>query len=255
MVFEAMEKLIKEGFPQQAFFNLALKVKKGLFYLGSICLSEGKKVIYFPGTIENNIEGEPTGEYVGKKLHHFSLEKDLKKWHITLEKGEHIKQRLLTREVGEGLFYWFSFSVKNLKSLEEFRKDGNKYQIKRIFTGIPPTHSGERTKFLHEALNAGQTVALTPEALQDKPFYRKNKYFHFSFLIDEQHHKLKKINFVNPPLKCKTTEMSTIHKIRIKRNLDLIIVCAWLNGELSNNVLYHWGQNINYALKTNSSKF
>jgi len=240
MVFEALEKLIEGGFPQQSFINLALKKGKELFYFGSICLSAGKKIIWFPSTIGNTIESTPTGRYIGKRLHHLSLAENLRKWHITLEEGEHISPETSIERIGENLFYWFSFNLKNLDSLKKFRKNDNKYQIKRTFTGIPTSHSGKRSEFLSKTLNTGGMEVLIPSAIQYKPLSQENKYFHFSFLIDKEPHKLKKINFINPPLKCGMKGMSTAHKIRIQENFDIVIICAWLIGRLEHKILYNW---------------
>ncbi|MCX6796294.1 MAG: hypothetical protein NTW06_02230, partial [Candidatus Falkowbacteria bacterium] len=77
MVFGEFEKLVEKGFSQKAFFNLVLKTREDLFYLGGICLSEGDRIIYFPGTTNNTIKDTPARKYIGERLDHLTLEKDL----------------------------------------------------------------------------------------------------------------------------------------------------------------------------------
>lgn len=241
--FRAMKKLVEEGFPQEAFFVLTLKTDAELFYLGSICLSRDEKIIFFPGVKHNTIEKEFTGTYMGKQIDHLTLERNLKRWHVTLAGKDYIKPNPRTRPIGDGLLYWFSFNFKTLTSLPQFLKQGSTYSITDIFTSIPSTHSQQREAFLKQSLNAGRTEILTPKVITGCPVQQIGKYFHFSFLVDTNPDKEKKINFAKPPLQCEKTELVSSHRIEIKEHLDLVIVCAYLPGELPHSVLYNWWPN------------
>ena len=245
-IFRAAGKLIKSGFPQQAFIDLVLNTDGELLYLGSICLSRGDRIIYFPSTKENIIESDPTKKYIGREIDHLTLQKNLKRWHITLVDEEHTKLKLKTRNIEVDLFYWFSLNLKSLNSLPRFLERGDKYSISAVFSGIPPTHSDQRERFLKEAIEEGRTEILRPKVFMRCPFSQDNKYFHFSFLIDRAPHKEKKKNFINPPLQPEEIGCGSGHIIKIKENLTLVMVCAYLTGVLNHKILYNfWPTDIN----------
>ena len=243
MTFNAFRKLIEKGFPQKAFFSLILKINRDFFYLGEICLSQGDRLIYFPAIQFRKIKKIFRNElkkYMGKEVDHLTLEKNLKRWHITLTGNKHIQRNFKTKEIKKGILYWFSLNLKSLDALCRLAKNGNTYKITKRFVNIPSTHSEDRTRFLTRALLSGKSIVLIPKYFQNKPIFQPNRFFHFSFFINMQPKRVKTINLINPPIRQGKRKISSAHIIKIKEDLNLIVVCAWLEGELSHKILYNW---------------
>jgi len=93
----------------------------GKFYvLGSFAFTN-KRIIFFPGFIEktlvNFFDEQLRDKGINLHIDHFSIEQNLRNWHITFEEDER-KRSLNTKRVDHNNFLWFVLRIKVLTSLE-----------------------------------------------------------------------------------------------------------------------------------------
>lgn len=119
--------LIDEGKPIGRINYLFYRSNRS-FVLGSLCLTPGHRLLFFPGLVVRT----PSWYSRGKILHlvkerdalidHLTMEADFASFHATTLRFDSTRRLLSsykTKRVVEGLSYWFGLSVQSEKVLEE----------------------------------------------------------------------------------------------------------------------------------------
>jgi hypothetical protein len=157
--------------------NLPLKV------LGSVCLTPRKRILFFPGVIERNVNWLKSKQSEQQSIKstgfvdHLTLEENRNISHITLLDENHEKvnknkgglSSFKPRLISNDILYWFGLSVKNLAFLEttpatlEFafpcpssdslrRARAHEYAIKKAknhIVQLPSNGILKQTQFIH----------------------------------------------------------------------------------------------------------
>lgn len=96
------------------------------FTLGTFVKSK-KYLLFFPGLVTTKLTKSPADGEFNDIMHidHFSLEPNLRKWHITMKEkrteGKRVKSKN-TKRVSDTLFLWFVLGVKSIDKLEKTPK-------------------------------------------------------------------------------------------------------------------------------------
>lgn len=155
--------------------------------LGCLSLGESGRLIFFPGNVELRLPWYSEGE--GKVhtdlqptelLDHFTLEPDLRSWHVTtLEQTGETRQpisRKFTREILDNVYYWFGLSLTGSESLQRVPS-----KLHRTFP-IPTSDAERRVKLFWEARRDITDFAIYPPRQQQ----RGTEFLHFEFVVDKR---------------------------------------------------------------------
>lgn len=122
--------ILKEGKPpDEISFVFHQENENDYFVLGSFVKTLGNRILFFPGLKFSRIVHTPTGrDLTNQELHnidHFTLEKNLNQWHITLvQKSIHGAKypSLKTKRVNNNSILWFLMAIRYPTMLESMPK-------------------------------------------------------------------------------------------------------------------------------------
>ena len=150
----AFRALLDEGRPYRGhslcYFQEILGGRSGLAplrWLGVILLSEGGRVIFFPGHNEpadwlETISASEPRTRRQFQLDHLSLEPEMKRWHFTTAQSTDHAAGGRTPEVGNDCLLWFGLSISHESALRPvMRKTVARYPS-------PPSDTMRRLEFL-----------------------------------------------------------------------------------------------------------
>jgi len=91
--------------------------------LGSLSITPGNKILFFPGMIDRKIDTYNGKKIILKKntINHFTLNSDHKKWHVTVDKKNHLDQKIpsfKTKKIDTKNRSWFVLRVRDISNLE-----------------------------------------------------------------------------------------------------------------------------------------
>lgn len=87
--------------------------------LGTFLLTIGARLLFYPGlnVLRHQWSTKENRKLVGLDIDHFTLEPDWT-WHLTSREAKKKKDNYSTKEISNGVRYWFGLSVRNLACLE-----------------------------------------------------------------------------------------------------------------------------------------
>lgn len=156
---------------------------------GAFCYTPGERLLFYPGIIKRTLRWNVERNKVRKfnlpedtLIDHFSLEKELNKWHVTLldsSKGEkkYPLRTYKTRRYPNKTLFWFALSIKGPRILEPTPQ---KLQLK---FHSPETDSERRIKDIFQARDGAIFSILS---LPDGITLDKDEYLHFEVLVTEE---------------------------------------------------------------------
>lgn len=187
-------KLVRTGKPIGKINYIFYHHVDGKYYnLGSLCRSEGRRILFFPGFQLRNLLWLSNVKSGFKKfslpdffIDHFTLERNLKKVHWTLlKKGKaHDKKYpafFLTHILNKNLIFWFGLGVQDPSFLEETARETVFY-----FTS-PPSDAERQIKNIEDARK--EAVFHIVEHV-DKSRFSENDFIHFNFFICPKDYKI-----------------------------------------------------------------
>lgn len=149
---------------------------ENLKILGCLCYSEGQKLLFYPSFNSTYLthytdREDPIRHYPKIDVNHFSLENNLKKWHVTHMDG-HI-HNFKTQKINKNLIFWFGLSVQNSTELEQA------YRINPFGYLCPLSDVERRRSILMNTIKHLEEIVITPSTLEK---VESNNYFwHFDF--------------------------------------------------------------------------
>lgn len=122
-------KILNDGKPVGNINYVFLKDNDHYFVIGSFSYTE-KHIIFFPGIVDRRLINFGETEYLGNNtvLHidHFTLENNLKDWHVSIEEKHELGIKFpqqKTRVHDEHNFLWFILKIQSSDKLERCPKE------------------------------------------------------------------------------------------------------------------------------------
>ena len=144
------QKILEEGKPTGKITFVFYQEDNNYYVLGSL-VHTGRRILFFPGFVDRRVVLSPDGinplqQGVVLTTDHYTLEQNLRTWHITLlekaSKGAKLRS-MNTRKLDDMLFLWFILGIQRPNKLEgmpssqEIRLYGNNIaDLKRKFSFI-----------------------------------------------------------------------------------------------------------------------
>jgi hypothetical protein len=246
--------LLEHGFPFKRFtlgFWASTPFREeiqnyNLFWFGVFLLSQGNRIIYFPGLIRPK---EHVQAYMGNQLKwdeefdvdHISLEKDRRTWHITSQNSRsHLGNlNFPTIDIGEGRTVWFGMSISTYSVLWPVS------QKTTVVAKSPKSDVHRREKVFMEAREGSQYQILEPHPESDK--ISPTGFFHVSIIVGPRNFKTyegEKHNFplgslfITPPLEGEIQLPVRHHRVSLSSDLDLQITTAKVPRSLKLPVVF-----------------
>jgi hypothetical protein len=219
---------------------LAERLQK-LWWFGVFILSEGNRVIYFPGLKETkqHVQGYRGNDLKWDKefdVDHISLEKDYLSWHITSRKSkDHLGSPTPhTADLGEGRRLWFGMSIADFSVLWPLSRETT------VIAKSPSSDVKRRAKILMDAREGAQFQIIEPHPEADKIF--PNGFFHVSVILGPSNFKQYEGQnhgfpvgspFLTSPLPESVSNSPVrYHRVLLSNNLEMQITTAKLPGSL-----------------------
>lgn len=241
----ALNQLFNAGQPLRTFANIFLTqpVSEGeennkLRWLGTFVLSQGNRVIFFPGltTKKDRVElykGERLITEQDFVIDHLSLEKDLKSWHFTSPQSKDHLGSIGTADLGDGRRLWFGMSFSDFSVLRLTNK------ITSIEARSPESDSERRKKVFKESIKNDYIIQPHPNA--NKTFLPG--IFHLSVIAGPCGFNLYQENnhgfpvgspFLQTPLPERIKDIPIrFHRITLSDDIELQVSIAKLPGALN----------------------
>lgn len=248
----AFRVLLNEGRPYQGhslcYFQDTRENPIGLAplrWLGVVLISEGDRVIFFPGQInpvdwlETTSVSEPRTRR-DFQLDHLSLEPHRQRWHFTTTQSIEHAAGGRTPEVGDERLLWFGFSLNSESALRPVRWR----TIVRYPS--PPSDIMRRLEFLRDAEHrSSHSYVRQSEGARDR---FAPGFLHFTFVIGPRSAPDYRgpewlAPFQSPYLEDPLPDMISDlqirnHRIELADRYDLQIACMWFPGSLSSTGLF-----------------
>lgn len=180
-------KLVRTGKPIGKINYIFYHHLDGKYYnLGSLCRTEGRKILFFPGFQLRNLMWLLNNKGDLKRfdmpeflVDHFTVERNLKKVHWTFLKKDKINEKKYpaffpTYPLNENLIFWFGLSVQDPSLLETTAKEA------KFTFASPPSDTERRIKNIEDARK--EAVFHIVEHV-DKRRFSENEFVHFNFFI------------------------------------------------------------------------
>ena len=156
------------------------------YNLGSLCHSEGKRIIFFPGfqardllwrmDKKGNFSKYALSDFV---VDHFTLDRNFSKTHLTLLKKERpVKRRhpatFRTLKVDDKIFFWLGLSIQHPSLLELTREN--------VAMSVP-TPSSDAKRRMQEIVDAREGAIFHTVEQADKGPFSSEEFIHFNFFV------------------------------------------------------------------------
>ncbi len=218
---------------------------------GAFCYTPGERLLFFPGIIKRTLRWNAERNEVRQfnlpehtLIDHFSLEKELNKWHVTLLhsiKGEkkYPLRTYKTRRYPNNTLFWFALSIKGPRILEPTPQE-----LKLKFN----SHQTDSERKIKDIFQVRDGAIFSIVSLPDGITLDEAEYLHFEVLvIEEKRDRIDLPPFANfpttPPSLQSPVEMSLqlparIHPARLQGFPgSIFIIVAKHKGILSNDAI------------------
>jgi len=212
-----------------------------LRWLGVFVLSAGGRILFFPGFQSSNqyVEGFHKHAQMWKKnfnLDHLSLEKDLRRWHIT---SSELKGHLggpLTAELGPNQYLWCGLSINSLDELRIVKRETS------VTAQVPESDARRRFEVFRKSReNAKFQILDWHDHIWEKDL-NNDVFWHFSFVVSSSQSPIytgdilgfpKDSPFLAVPLPERLVQMPVRHhRIELSEETVLQITTAVVPGKL-----------------------
>jgi hypothetical protein len=156
------------------------------YNLGSLCYSEGSRIIFFPGFQARDLlwRIDKKGDLSKYDLSdfavdHFTLNRDFKKTHLTLLKKHKTAEKespatFKTLKLDGNIYFWFGLSIQRPSLLEPTPEN---------ITISAPTPSSDAKRRMREIVNARKDAIFHIVEQADKRHISSEEFIHFNFFI------------------------------------------------------------------------
>jgi len=180
-VARALRSLLRAGTPIRDFRNLILtpsvSTPQPAFWLGAFVHSVAGRILFFPAVTFSGFQARYRGKPRAARsfpVDHLTLERDLRRWHLTSAKGEHFGGPTTKSMTGGGAF-WFGMSVQSPGVLRRLHKTTG-FEV-----SVPESDMARRVRLFQEIRDGAVDwwVSMNEAALSLKgPWY-----FHMIVLV------------------------------------------------------------------------
>jgi len=209
-------------------------------WLGVFILSEGNRILFFPGLSMNpNWVQQDTLRGSTKRedfdLDHLSLEPSRLRWHITSTGSRDHQSVGRTPELGDSRLLWLGMSIADESLLRDLKAET------KVIAQSPSTDSDRRLRKFTEVVNgAAHNIISLPKEAKLK---FSEGFLHFTFVFGNQSAVLYKdvgrLLPINSPylareqLQALDSYPIRFHEVKLGKNVSIQIGCSWLPGSPS----------------------
>jgi len=249
-----LRRVLENGVIGRITYVLYQELNKPLRTFGAFCYTPGERLLFFPGIVKRSLRWNSEGKQKIEKFNlptdtlidHFSLEKELDKWHITLldsnGKKKYPLRKYKTRRYQDNSLFWFGLSVKSPYVLDPTPRES-----KFIFPS-PETDSERR---IQDIIKARDGAVFSLISLPNGLTLNTDEYLHFEVLVTKEKRDVRYINNLKSPINFPTeppslessVEMQTqmpvrTHPVRLQGFPESVfIIVAKHKGILSNEAV------------------
>jgi hypothetical protein len=156
------------------------------YNLGSLCYSEGSRIIFFPGFQARHLlwRIDKKGDFSKYGLSdfvvdHFTLNRDFKNTHLTLLKKHKTAEKeypstFKTFKLDGNIYFWFGLSIQRPSLLEPTPEN---------ITISATTPSSDAKRRIQEIVDARKDAIFHIVELADKSHFTSEEFIHFNFFI------------------------------------------------------------------------
>jgi hypothetical protein len=222
-----------------------------LWWFGIFILSQGNRIIFFPGLTKTKIYIEA---YKGQRLRHkrefdfdhISLDENLNSWHITSQKSKDHLTSFPTTDLGNGRKLWFGMSFSSFSSLWPVSRKTT------VITTCPKSDADRRLKTFVEAKERAmfQIMGHNPDA--DKKFPKG--FSHISVIVGPPGFESYNGNlhgfpagspFLSEPLPSYISELpAMVYRLALSNDIEMQITIFKLPGALRVPVHFTTNQHV-----------
>lgn len=156
--------------------------------LGALCFTTPKRLLFFPGIAKRNprwITEGATLRTIGQAnelIDHLTLESDFNSWHVTMlgldNSRRSVLRRYRTKEILEGVTYWFGLSILSDNILEECPNE-----IRMVFS----SSSKDADRRIKIVKSSGENSVNHVFPLYTDASVTGSSFIHFDFIVDRRH--------------------------------------------------------------------
>jgi hypothetical protein len=240
----SLNRLLEEGQPFRRLTMCFLAEKplarlRKLSWFGIFVLSEGNRVIYFPGLRESkqHIQGYKGNDLKWDRefdIDHISLEKDHRSWHITSRKSADHLGSPNAADLGEGRRLWFGMSISDFSVLWPVRRETS------VVAECLPSDVKRRVNIFKDAREGAQFQIVEPHPESDNLF--PGGFFHVSVILGPSNFKKYEGQnhgfpvgspFLTSPLPDSISDLPIrYHRVLLSNDLEMQVTSAKLPGSL-----------------------
>jgi len=156
------------------------------YNLGSLCYSEGKRIIFFPGFQARDLLWRIDKKGASSKydlsdfvVDHFTLDRDFKKTHLTLLKKHKTAEKeypatFKTLKLDGNVHFWFGLSIQCPSLLEP---------TPETITISAPTPASDAKRRMQEIIDARKDAIFHIVEQADKGPFSSEEFIHFNFFV------------------------------------------------------------------------
>ena len=219
-----LRRVLENGIIGRITYTFYQEPVKPIRTFGSFCYTPGERLLFFPGIVNRRLRWNSERKKKVEKFNlpnntlidHYSLEKDLDIWNITLLDGKGEKKYPLrkykTRKYPDDTCFWFAISVKSPSVL-----DPTPQELKLMFSS-PETDSERRVKDIVEAREDAIFSILSPP---DGMTLNEDEYLHFAVLVTKEKRDVRYINSLQPPLNFPITPPSLESPVEMETQMPV----------------------------------
>ena len=246
-----LRRVLENGVIGRITYVLYQELNKPLRTFGAFCYTPGERLLFFPGIVKRSLRWNSEGKQKIEKFNlptdtlidHFSLEKELDKWHITLldinGEKKYPLRKYKTRRYQDNSLFWFGLSVKSPYVLDPTPRES------QFIFPSPETDSERR---IQDIIKARDGAIFSLISLPDGLTLNVDEYLHFEVLVTkDKRGGIDLPQFINfpttPPGLESSVEMETqltvrTHPVRLQGFPgSVFIVVAKHKGILSNEAV------------------
>jgi hypothetical protein len=238
VLLRPFDRLMHQSVPQEPIkilFVQSPETEVPSHVVGVITYSLGRRIVFFPGLCDRTVVVTPkNGAVVGKRIHHISVEPDLKDWHATTASSKDHETVGKTRLLMPDLYHLYSMSVRCTKSLEQTP------ELIEMSVSTTEKDGPRRAERFRNALEDAEHQLIT----LDRNF---DGFLNFDFYLDQRKDKVDASykSWLPPESDFHTLEVPKeedickIHSIELV-NLpgNLVVKAVWLRGSLKYDAIF-----------------
>jgi len=166
-------RLMKEGKPPGDLFPILIKNDEGFCYFGTIALTKGNRILFFPGLKIPFVYDY--NRNIGGTLEHITADETYSKSHVKCKDRDKKLTTLNITEKGPDYFYWFTLAFNNFEVFTQ-KNQG------QITITVPKTDKARREREIVNAYNGGGIYFFELEDI----IIKENEFLNFDFYFTKK---------------------------------------------------------------------